>query len=121
MRRQVSSPVRRGAGEKASNGPRSQPTQLPRDTAAIAALDSPGSYTSITAYARHNFRHWGVRQQYLMIQGSPPRMKIAGLSSGEYLSRTYPYTLGMVKRLRRDHGYADEPANVFSFPASFCN
>jgi aspartyl-tRNA(Asn)/glutamyl-tRNA(Gln) amidotransferase subunit A len=30
-----------------------------------------------------------------------------------------PYALGMVKRLRRDHGYADEPANVFSFPASF--
>jgi hypothetical protein len=25
----------------------------------------------------------------------------------------------MVKRLRRDHGYANEPANVFSFPASF--
>jgi len=25
----------------------------------------------------------------------------------------------MVQRLRRDHGYADEPANVFSFPASF--
>jgi aspartyl-tRNA(Asn)/glutamyl-tRNA(Gln) amidotransferase subunit A len=30
-----------------------------------------------------------------------------------------PYALGMVKRLRRDHGYADEPANVFSFPAGF--
>ena len=30
-----------------------------------------------------------------------------------------PYALGMAKRLRRDHGYADEPANVFSFPASF--
>ncbi|HSX82716.1 MAG TPA: amidase, partial [Candidatus Saccharimonadia bacterium] len=30
-----------------------------------------------------------------------------------------PYALSMVKRLRRDHGYADEPANVFSFPASF--
>jgi aspartyl-tRNA(Asn)/glutamyl-tRNA(Gln) amidotransferase subunit A len=29
-----------------------------------------------------------------------------------------PYALGMVKRLRRDQGYADEPANVFSFPAS---
>jgi hypothetical protein len=27
-----------------------------------------------------------------------------------------PYALGMVKRLRRDHGYADEPANIFSFP-----
>ena len=27
-----------------------------------------------------------------------------------------PYALNMVKRLRRDHGYADEPANVFSFP-----
>ena len=27
--------------------------------------------------------------------------------------------LGMAKRLRRDHGYAEEPANVFSFPASF--
>lgn len=30
-----------------------------------------------------------------------------------------PYALSMVKRLRRDHGYTDEPANVFSFPASF--
>jgi len=30
-----------------------------------------------------------------------------------------PYAFGMVKRLRRDQGYADEPANVFSFPASF--
>jgi aspartyl-tRNA(Asn)/glutamyl-tRNA(Gln) amidotransferase subunit A len=30
-----------------------------------------------------------------------------------------PYALGMVQRLRRDHGYAHEPANVFRFPASF--
>jgi aspartyl-tRNA(Asn)/glutamyl-tRNA(Gln) amidotransferase subunit A len=30
-----------------------------------------------------------------------------------------PYALDMVKRLRRDHGYADEPANVFSFPTSW--
>jgi aspartyl-tRNA(Asn)/glutamyl-tRNA(Gln) amidotransferase subunit A len=30
-----------------------------------------------------------------------------------------PYALGMVQRLRCDHGYADEPANVFRFPASF--
>jgi aspartyl-tRNA(Asn)/glutamyl-tRNA(Gln) amidotransferase subunit A len=29
-----------------------------------------------------------------------------------------PYALGMVQRLRRDHGYADEPAHVFRFPAS---
>lgn len=29
-----------------------------------------------------------------------------------------PYALAMVQRLRRDHGYADEPANVFRFPAS---
>ncbi len=29
-----------------------------------------------------------------------------------------PYALSMVQRLRRDHGYADEPANVFRFPAS---
>jgi len=29
-----------------------------------------------------------------------------------------PYALGMVQRLRRDHGYADEPANVFSFPTT---
>ncbi len=29
-----------------------------------------------------------------------------------------PYALGMVQRLRRDHGYANEPANIFSFPAS---
>ena len=30
-----------------------------------------------------------------------------------------PYALGMVQRLRRDHGYGHEPANVFRFPASF--
>ncbi|HTP96878.1 MAG TPA: amidase [Burkholderiales bacterium] len=29
-----------------------------------------------------------------------------------------PYALAMAKRLRRSHGYTDEPANVFSFPAS---
>ena len=29
-----------------------------------------------------------------------------------------PYALGMVERLRRDHGVHHEPANVFSFPAS---
>jgi len=29
-----------------------------------------------------------------------------------------PYALSMANRLRRDHGYTDEPANVFSFPAS---
>ncbi|HEX7212987.1 MAG TPA: amidase [Methylomirabilota bacterium] len=29
-----------------------------------------------------------------------------------------PYALGMVGRLRRDHGLHHEPANVFSFPAS---
>ena len=28
-----------------------------------------------------------------------------------------PYALRMVQRLRREHGYANEPANVFSFPA----
>jgi aspartyl-tRNA(Asn)/glutamyl-tRNA(Gln) amidotransferase subunit A len=30
-----------------------------------------------------------------------------------------PYALGMVQRLRRDFNYANEPANVFRFPASF--
>jgi aspartyl-tRNA(Asn)/glutamyl-tRNA(Gln) amidotransferase subunit A len=29
-----------------------------------------------------------------------------------------PYALSMARRLRRDHGYAHEPANVFSFPAA---
>ena len=39
----------------------------------------------------HKFWHLGVRQQYLMTQGSPPRMKIALLFSVEYrrsISRT---------------------------------
>jgi aspartyl-tRNA(Asn)/glutamyl-tRNA(Gln) amidotransferase subunit A len=35
------------------------------------------------------------------------------------LLESAPYALGMAQRLRRDHGYADEPANVFRFPASF--
>ena len=30
-----------------------------------------------------------------------------------------PYALGMVHRLRRDHRYEHEPANVFRFPVSF--
>jgi aspartyl-tRNA(Asn)/glutamyl-tRNA(Gln) amidotransferase subunit A len=30
-----------------------------------------------------------------------------------------PYALAMARRLRRDHGYADEPGNVFSFPAGW--
>ncbi|MBM3227130.1 MAG: amidase, partial [Candidatus Tectomicrobia bacterium] len=30
-----------------------------------------------------------------------------------------PYALAMAKRLRRDHGYTNEPANIFSFPATF--
>ena len=30
-----------------------------------------------------------------------------------------PYALAMVQRRRRDHSYADEPANVFRFPPSF--
>jgi aspartyl-tRNA(Asn)/glutamyl-tRNA(Gln) amidotransferase subunit A len=29
-----------------------------------------------------------------------------------------PYALEMLRRLRRDHGYADEPANIFSLPTS---
>jgi aspartyl-tRNA(Asn)/glutamyl-tRNA(Gln) amidotransferase subunit A len=30
-----------------------------------------------------------------------------------------PYALAMVKRLRRDQRFGDEPANIFRFPASF--
>jgi len=29
-----------------------------------------------------------------------------------------PYALGMVERLRRDHGLHHEPANIFSFPST---
>jgi aspartyl-tRNA(Asn)/glutamyl-tRNA(Gln) amidotransferase subunit A len=47
----------------------------------------------------------------------------AGLTLNEeqfaQLLEGVPYALSMVKRLRRDHGYTDEPANVFSFPANF--
>ena len=51
----------------------------------------------------------------LLQQTSPQgrRLPFAQLLAGT------PYALGMVQRLRRDHGYADEPSNVFSFPASF--
>lgn len=34
----------------------------------------------------------------------------------EQLVEGAPYALGMVSRLRRDLGYADEPGNVFKFP-----
>ena len=48
--------------------------------------------------------------------------KRAGLTLNEQqfeqLVEGAPYALGMVQRLRRDLGYADEPANVFSFPRS---
>lgn len=30
-----------------------------------------------------------------------------------------PYALAMAQRLRRDHNYANEPANIFSFPAGW--
>jgi aspartyl-tRNA(Asn)/glutamyl-tRNA(Gln) amidotransferase subunit A len=30
-----------------------------------------------------------------------------------------PYALAMARRIRRDHGYADEPGNVFRFPAGW--
>ncbi|PYO51542.1 MAG: hypothetical protein DMD83_27460 [Candidatus Rokuibacteriota bacterium] len=30
-----------------------------------------------------------------------------------------PHALGMAERLRRDHGLHHEPANIFSFPASW--
>ena len=30
-----------------------------------------------------------------------------------------PYALGMVQRIRRDHGLHHEPANIFSFPTSW--
>ena len=38
---------------------------------------------STTAYARHNLQHFGVRQQYVMIRQSPPRMEIALLFPAE--------------------------------------
>lgn len=34
----------------------------------------------------------------------------------EQLLEGAPYALAMAKRLRRDHGFTDEPGNVFSFP-----
>jgi len=47
--------------------------------------------------------------------------KRAGLKLSELhfaqLLEGAPYALGMLERLRRDHGYADEPALVFQFPA----
>ena len=34
----------------------------------------------------------------------------------QQLLEAAPYALGMVERLRRDHGFTDEPGNIFSFP-----
>jgi aspartyl-tRNA(Asn)/glutamyl-tRNA(Gln) amidotransferase subunit A len=34
------------------------------------------------------------------------------------LFESAPYAVAMAQRLRRDHGYGDEPANVFRFPPS---
>jgi aspartyl-tRNA(Asn)/glutamyl-tRNA(Gln) amidotransferase subunit A len=46
--------------------------------------------------------------------------KRAGLTLNEQqfaqLVEGAPYALAMSERLRRDHGYAHEPANVFAFP-----
>ena len=64
MMRQVSSPVRWGAGRK---GRQDLARSLPGFHATglrlllwIPHVPEP----SMTAYARHNFRHFGVRQQY---------------------------------------------------------
>ena len=53
-----------GGWEKRPKGPRSQPTRLPRDTAAIAALDSPDSCTFNNGICEAQFSALGVRQQY---------------------------------------------------------
>jgi aspartyl-tRNA(Asn)/glutamyl-tRNA(Gln) amidotransferase subunit A len=47
-------------------------------------------------------RHAGLRLDDLML--------------GQMLEGA-PYALGMIERLRRDHGLHHEPANIFSFPA----
>jgi aspartyl-tRNA(Asn)/glutamyl-tRNA(Gln) amidotransferase subunit A len=47
----------------------------------------------------------------------------AGLTLNEeqfaQLLEAAPYALAMARRLRRDHGYIHEPANIFRFPANF--
>ena len=64
MMRQVSSPVRRGAGRKGRKDlARSLPSfHATRSLVRLRILHIPG--LSITAYTRHNFRHFGVDQQY---------------------------------------------------------
>src|SRR5262245_13227715 len=56
-----------GGWEKRPKGPRSQPTQLPRDTAAIAVLDSPGSCAFNNGICEAQCSALGVRQQYPVV------------------------------------------------------
>jgi hypothetical protein len=53
----------------------------------------PTFLPSKKAYWAHQFRYLGVGQQYLISQDSPPRMKIAGLFSGEYPGVIFAYLL----------------------------
>ena len=59
----------------------------------------PAFWPSKKACGIHKFRHLGVRQQYLMTQGSPPRMKIALLFSYAVESPGSWVTVGQPQRV----------------------
>ena len=76
MMRQVSCPVRRGAGRK---GRKDLARSLPNCHA--RQRDCCLGFSRFLYFQQRHmrgtvFRHWGVGQQYLMTQGSPPRMKM---------------------------------------------
>ena len=84
MMRQVSCPVRRGAGRK---GRKDLARSLPNFQAIGLRLllwISHVSGPSMTAYARHNYRHFGVRQQYPPISATNGRP----LPQGRFAYRT---------------------------------
>jgi hypothetical protein len=58
---------------------------LQSSSSTFSCVSFPSFLPSKKACWTHKFRHLGVGQQYVMSQGSPPRMKIAGLFPAESL------------------------------------
>jgi aspartyl-tRNA(Asn)/glutamyl-tRNA(Gln) amidotransferase subunit A len=96
------------AYEQATEWHRRRPTLVPGAEAPAVTPPPVLSVTEPVAAATRDLCATAARRAGLRLDD----LMIAQLLEGA------PYALGMVERLRRDHGLHHEPANVFSFPAS---